>query len=101
MRFEDALKEHLEATPVLKRRGKRLLEIVNDRPSRARTRKLARMERHALASLDDKQLKRLGVSATVLADPNGLSAIDWSKIDWGKILETLLDLLLKFLPFLI
>lgn len=101
MLFADALKEQLESTTNLRRRGRKLLELINSRPSRARTRKLARLERHALASLDKKQLAKLNVPAGALfGDDEGLG-IDWSQIDWGKILDTLLDILLKLLPFLI
>lgn len=99
--FEQAFREQLLADPKLKRRGRRLLAIIDGPASRRRTRRLARMERHALACLDEKQLLALKVPATVLADPNGLSAIDWSKIDWKKVFMTILETLLKFLPLIL
>lgn len=101
MKFEDALRQNLEAEPNLKRRGKKILEVLDAKPSRARTRRINRMERHALASLDPKQLAKLNVPATALVSSEDGLGIDWSTIDWGKAIEKLLNVLLKLLPFLL
>jgi hypothetical protein len=97
--FAEAFREHLTAEPTLKRRGKRLLAIIDGPPSKRRTRQLDRMERHAVAALDDKHLARLGIKATALA--GGGLGIDWSQVDWGKVLQTILEILMKILPLLL
>lgn len=81
--FEVNLQEQLTGTPVLVRRAKRILDILNSPPSPRRTRRIARMERHAAAAID------------------ATGKIDWSKVDWAKFLETILAVLLKLLPFIL
>lgn len=83
MLFEDALRENLEADKNLSRRGRRILMILNEGPSRRRSRKIARMERTAKEALGVK------------------GAVDWAEVDWPSVLKMLLELLLKLLPFLI
>ena len=80
--FEHNLRQTLEPTPDLRRRGKKILAILDDKPSRRRTRRIAAMERHAAAHFGEGR------------------AIDWSKIDWSKIIEVLLPLLLALLKFI-
>lgn len=80
--FETALRESLEAQPQQSRRARRLLDVLNSRPSRRRERVLARLESHARAE-------------------TGFRGKDWSAIDWPSVLKTLLDILLKLLPLLL
>ena len=84
MDFAAALKKQIEADPHDTAKGQRILDIINSPPSRRRDRRLARMEAHARAAAD------LG---------NG--KIDWSKIDWQKLLSTILDVLVKLLPLIL
>lgn len=64
---------------------RKLMKIVNGKDSPRRTRQLAHMERHVRAHLE--------LSPT--------AAIDWSSIDWSKVLSTVLQLLIKLLPLLL
>ena len=89
MNFEDALREHLEADPKLRRRGKRILAVLNGRPSKRRTRQIERWERHARVEL--------GLAAE--AFPNDV-AFDWSTIDWAKWLGIIIQLILALLMFI-
>ena len=82
MTFEQALRQQLEATPDRKRRGKKLLALLNSPKSKRRTRKIERLQRHAEAHI-------------------GREPGDWSDIDWASLFDTLLKLLLALLPFLI
>jgi hypothetical protein len=81
--FEHGLRSALEADPKLSRRGKRILAVLDARPSKARTRRIERMERHARAQLGDK------------------APGDWSDFPWGKFVSALLNILLALLPFLL
>ncbi len=94
--FAVELRAQLEADPKLSRRGKRILEILKSRPSRIKTRRLERMERHALAALEVGDLPS---SPTPQAMEVG--AIDWSTIDWSAVIGKILDVLLKLLPLLL
>lgn len=92
MDFETALKAQLEARPKSRFRGRwarRLLSIVNGPASKKRTQILARLEAHARAHLASEGV----VSAT--------GAIDWSSIDWAKVFDILLKILLALLPLLL
>ena len=81
--FEHNLRQQLEADPKLRRRGLRILAVLNERPSKRRTRRVARMEAHSAA--------HLGLTG----------AIDWSKIDWQKVVMAVLQMLLALLPFIL
>ncbi len=83
--FATALKEQLEATPKLTRRGQRILDIINSRPSAMRTRRLAVMEAHSRS--------QLGIGQNM--------GVDWAQMDWSTILDMLLKLLLALLPFIL
>ena len=85
MTFEQALREQCEKTTDRKRRSKRILAVLNSKPSKRRTRQLERMEQHAKVELE--MTWRVN--------------IDWSEIDWSKVFETILKLLLALLPLLI
>ncbi len=85
MNFETALREQIESRPKLGLRGKRILAILDAKPSKRRTRRIERMERHAAVAA--------GFTNTV--------GIDWSQIDWKKLFDTILELLLKFLPLIL
>lgn len=84
MDFETALRAQI-ATRKATRRAKRLLAILDAPRSRARTRRIERMERHAAAA----------------AGLNSTAGIDWESIDWSKLFETILSILMKLLPLLI
>ena len=77
--FEQALRENLEAQPTQRRRSARILEVLDSRPSRRRTRILERMEKHARAEA-------------------GFQGKDWGAVDWPSLLKSILDILLKLLP---
>lgn len=66
------------------RRSARLLKIIDAKPSKRRTRILARLEAHA-----------------AVAAGGEVGKIDWSAIDWTKLFNVLIELLLKLLPLLI
>lgn len=67
--FEAALRENLEAQPKQRRRAKRILAVLDERPSRRRTRILERLEMHARVELD-------------------FDGEDWSAVDWPTLLLT-------------
>ena len=93
MNFEQALREQLEATADLRRRGKKILAILNARPSKRRTRQIDRMERHVVAHLGSDYFG---------PDPDPIMVgIDWSSIDWSAVLQVILKLLLALLPFIL
>lgn len=83
--FAAELEAHLESKPDLRRRGKKILAVIQSRPSKKKDRILARMERHAAAAID----RDVGVG------------IDWSEIDWKKVIEIIIKVLLMLLPLLI
>ena len=83
--FVSNLKAQLEADPDRGRRGARILRVINSRDSKIRTRRLARMEAHA--------------RAVIGGDVN--TAIDWSKVDWGKVIDKIIDIILKFLAIIL
>lgn len=85
MDFATALREQI-VTRKATRRSKRLLALIDSKPSDKRTRILERLERHAR------------VAANLHEDADG---VDWSKIDWGALFETILALVLKLLPLFI
>jgi hypothetical protein len=87
--FAAELQAHLEADPNLRRRGKRILDVLKSRPSKKKDRTIARMERHAAAAIEREAPTEDGVS------------IDWSQIDWKKWLGIILKILLMLLPLLI
>lgn len=80
--FATALGAHLEAKPKPKLLERRLLKIINSPPSKRRT--------AILKALETRARDKLGVGAT--------AAIDWEKIDWQKVLDFLLKLLVILLP---
>ena len=89
--FAAELKSHLEADPKLSRRGKKVLELLNARPSKRKDRQIARMEAHVTV-----ELRAMGAVGFA-----GEGAIDWSAIDWQKLLMTILEILIKLLPLLL
>lgn len=98
--FEQALREQLEQSPKRRFRGKRLLALLDAPPSDRRTRVLARLERYAVARLEDD-----GVTVPVVqyTDPDGTVAEgrDWSQVDWAKVFEIVLKFLLVLLPLFV
>lgn len=90
MDFETALREQLETQPRGRIRGKRLLKILDSKPSKRRTRILARLEAHARTHLVSE--------GVVGADAVGF---DWSSVDWQKVFDVILKILLALLPFLL
>src|SRR5690349_23994177 len=84
--FEGALRAQLAARPPGKGLwARRLQQLLDAKPSRRRSRILARLESHARAYLVGEGL----ASAT--------GAIDWSSIPWDKVLDFVLKLLLAIL----
>ena len=80
--FSTALGAHLSAKPKPKLLERRLLKIIRSAPSKRRT--------AILKALETRARDKLGVGAT--------QAIDWEAVDWGKILDFLLKLLVILLP---
>lgn len=80
--FEHGLRNALESDPALSRRGQRILAVLNARPSKRRTRRLERMERHARAHF-------------------GGEVGDWSDFAWGTFIDVLIRILLALLPFIL
>ena len=80
--FEDALRAQLEATPDLRRRGKKILKILKAKPSAKRERQIMAMRANVLVRMDVDDV------------------YDWSTIDWQKWLPIILKLLLTLLPLL-
>jgi hypothetical protein len=88
--FEGSLRVHLEkAGPEKKRQTRKLRELLDSPPSRRRTRLLERLERHTIAHLQAEG--KLGNEAT-------FGAIDWSTVDWNKILDFVMKLLTMLIP---
>lgn len=81
MDFATALRQQI-VTRKATRRSKRLLELIDGPKSARRTRVLERLESHA----------------RVTAGVAQAGAIDWSSIDWGKLFESILQLVLMLLP---
>lgn len=88
--FEGALRVHLEKVgPDEKRRTRKLRELLDSPPSKRRTRILERLERHTIAHLQAEG--KLANNAT-------FGAIDWSSIDWNKVLDFIMKLLTMLIP---
>lgn len=77
--FAEKLKQHLEASPKLTRRGAKVLAVLKSRPSRRKERQIRRMELHAAAELDQD------------------GAVDWNALNWDRLIEQILSVLLKVL----
>ena len=84
MDFETALRREITSRKATKR-AKRILAILDAPKSKRRTRRLERMERHA----------------AVVADLDSVGAIDWGSIDWAKLFEQILAILMKLLPLIL
>ena len=84
--FEDGLRAAIEAKPKLSARDRRILEILNGPDSKRKRKRLARMENYARAEA--------GI------DPN-TGAIDWSEVNWAKLLENIIAILSKLLPLIL
>lgn len=84
--FEMNLRLAIMAKPKRSKRDERILNILDAPPSARRDKRLARMENHAraVAGIDPKT-----------------GAIDWSKIDWAKLLKSIMSLLAKLLPLIL
>lgn len=89
MTFEDALREHLESKPKLSGHEKRIMKILDDEPSKRRSRRLKRMEGAAAEVVKTSRAAK-GMST--------VGGIDWDAasfegIDWMMILKILIQLL--------
>lgn len=84
--FASGLKAAIEAKAKPSKRELKILEIIDAKPSKRRDRRLARMENHA--------------RAVAGIDPE-TGAIDWSKIDWNKLLDAIIAILTKLLPLIL
>lgn len=80
MDFETALREQISKRKAT-RRAKRILAIL-DAPKSARR---------------SRQIQRMRDTAAGAAGLAGVSGIDWSKVDWAKLFEVVLSILLKLL----
>jgi hypothetical protein len=86
--FETALKAAVASRPP--RKGfwaKRLQKLLDAPPSERRTKILARLERHVRAELVEQSVAG--------ADSVGF---DWASVDWAKVLDIVLKLVLLLLP---
>jgi hypothetical protein len=83
MIFEDAFGGQLRAKPKRTRKENAILKIIDGPASRLRT--------WFLSTLEHRARVQLGVEAGV--------GIDWSKVDWEKLLNTILQLALVILKF--
>lgn len=83
--FATALGGHLRGKKKLKFLERRLLKIVEAKPSKRRT--------AILNLLETRARDKMGVGAT--------EAIDWGQIDWQKILDFILKLLAILGPLLV
>lgn len=88
MTFLEALREQVEVKK--SKRGRLLLRRLDSMTPARRKRVVARLEKHATTFV---------VAEGVKAGPAG--AIDWSSIDWAKLFESLLKLLMLLLPLFI
>lgn len=95
MTFADALKEQIEKRKAT-RRSKRLLEVINDKPSNRRTRILERLERHAKLFLRDNGHVQFSNVENVGDEWDGIK-----EKDWDKFFEKLLKFLTAILPLLL
>jgi len=88
--FVDVLKEQIDSRKIkLLGKGKRLKELLDEKPSRRRTRILNRLERHARVQLEEEGIK--------VGD-------DWSTVserDWNKFFTNLLNFLISLLPLIL
>ena len=87
MTFLEALREQVEVRK--SRRGRLLLRRLDAMTPARRARVLVRMEAHA----------RTHLVAAGMASATGV--IDWSSIDWSKVLDVILKILMAILPFLL
>lgn len=83
------LEKQIEATGSRRRRAARVLAILKAPDSLRRTRQVEMMEAHCAAQVRCVQ----GRAAH--------AEIDWSKIDWAALFDTLIKLLIALLPLLI
>ena len=83
--FASALSAHLATKKKPGLLQRRLQRILDAKPSKRRT--------AILAALETRARDRLGVGAT--------AAIDWSAIDWSKVLDFILKLLAIIGPLLV
>jgi hypothetical protein len=88
MEFAEVFKKQIESRKAT-RRSKKLLEVINSKPSRSRTRILERLERHARVHLEGE-----GVALT-----NGWEGV--GERDWDKFFDGLLKFIMKILPLLL
>ena len=82
--FAVGLSDHLASKPKLTLLERRLKRLLDAKPSKRRT--------VILAILEGRARDRLGLGDKV--------GIDWSKIDWAKVLDFLLKLLAIIAPLL-
>ncbi len=85
--FEVGLKDALADRPARGLWDRRLRQLLDAKPSARRTRILARLERHVAAELVEHGVKGAGEVG-----------FDWSSIDWGKVLDFIMKLVLMLLP---
>lgn len=82
MNFETALRQQIEARPRKSMRDRKILAVLDGPKNEKRAKKLAKWESHARLEA--------GFGQTV-------TGIDWSKVDWKKLIENILAIIALFL----
>ena len=77
--FESGLRAAIESSPTRTRKGERVLRILNRRPSKARTAKIASWEEHATMKFGKGK------------------AIDWDTFDFEKFFAAIIALIEKLI----
>ena len=90
--FAEGLRAALEADPPRRRKAKRLYQLLDAKPSKKKERRLRVLERCVQAHLED------GLEMTLVTGPLG---IDWSQVDWMKVLDIVLKIAMVLLPLLL
>lgn len=84
--FEVGLRDYLLSLPRLTKEQQNVWAFVTEKPKTA-----GQKRRHA------RRLERLEAHARIEAGAKAVGAIDWSKIDWQKII----DFIIKILPLIL
>lgn len=89
--FAGNLRSQLLHKPSLSHDEKKILAIIESRPSRRRTRRIAAMESNVKEQLLNKRK----------LPPSFGFRIDWSQIDWPTVFQWVLKILIALIPFLL
>lgn len=96
--FASVLQEQLKAQtlPLRKRQAKKVQKILDMPESDRKTRLLKRIEDHVQLELTHSDYEIPAEAMTTQAD--GTTGIDWSKIDWSKVFDIVLKIILAIIP---